>query len=191
MPIMDGIEATREIIEYEQSENLKHTPIIALTANALKGDKERFLEAGMNDYLSKPIEVKEVENVLKHYCNHMATKDIPEEEEVLIVSDEHFNIEKGCKGLHVSYSILISLVKEYLANINIDKNELIQSFEKQDFEKAKSMIHKLKGSSANLRLNILAALCKEAEQEIKKDNIPLDIIQKIEDEISLLHKRMR
>ena len=55
MPNMNGIEATKHILQYEQENNLEHTPIIALTANALKGDRERFLEAGMDEYLTKPI----------------------------------------------------------------------------------------------------------------------------------------
>jgi len=55
MPNLNGIEATKKILNIEKDRNLKHTPIIALTANALKGDRERFLEAGMDEYLTKPI----------------------------------------------------------------------------------------------------------------------------------------
>jgi signal transduction histidine kinase/DNA-binding response OmpR family regulator len=55
MPKMDGIEATESIRKKEKEENAKMTPIIALTAYAMKGDKERFLKAGMNSYISKPI----------------------------------------------------------------------------------------------------------------------------------------
>jgi response regulator RpfG family c-di-GMP phosphodiesterase len=55
MPVMDGLEATHEILEFEQEEGIKHTPIIAVTANVLKGDRERFLGAGMDEYISKPI----------------------------------------------------------------------------------------------------------------------------------------
>ncbi len=55
MPILNGIDATKKIIEYEKQENLEHTPIIAVTANALKGDRERFLSEGMDEYISKPI----------------------------------------------------------------------------------------------------------------------------------------
>ena len=57
MPKLGGIAATKEILIIEKEKDLKHTPIISLTANALKGDKERFLKAGMDDYLSKPIEL--------------------------------------------------------------------------------------------------------------------------------------
>jgi two-component system sensor histidine kinase/response regulator len=55
MPKMDGIEATGLIRKKEKEENARMTPIIALTAHAMKGDKERFLKAGMNSYISKPI----------------------------------------------------------------------------------------------------------------------------------------
>ena len=55
MPNMNGIEATKNILEYENTMKAVHTPIIALTANAIHGDRERFLEAGMDEYLTKPI----------------------------------------------------------------------------------------------------------------------------------------
>ncbi len=64
MPNMNGIEATKKIRQLESS---KEIPIIAVTANALKGDKEKFLEAGMNDYLSKPIDADKLKQILRKY----------------------------------------------------------------------------------------------------------------------------
>ena len=64
MPNMNGIIATQEILKIEKDKNLEHTQIVALTANALKGDRERFLEAGMDDYLSKPLEKDRLIEVL-------------------------------------------------------------------------------------------------------------------------------
>jgi len=62
MPVMNGVEATQAIIKkYPESER---PYIIAITANAMPGDRERFLEAGMVDYLSKPIRFKDVQDVL-------------------------------------------------------------------------------------------------------------------------------
>ncbi len=67
MPNMNGIAATQEIRRLEGEQNLKHTPIVAVTANALKGDRERFLAVGMDDYISKPIDADELETVIKKY----------------------------------------------------------------------------------------------------------------------------
>jgi len=67
MPIMGGIEATKEIISFENDNSMKHIPIVALTANALQGDKEKYLNAGMDDYVSKPIEIKDIRNILEKY----------------------------------------------------------------------------------------------------------------------------
>ena len=67
MPVMNGIEATKLILEFESKQKLSHTPIIALTANALKGAKEIFLKAGMDEYLSKPLDAKKLRTLLGTY----------------------------------------------------------------------------------------------------------------------------
>lgn len=67
MPLMDGIEATHKILEYEEQNNFPHIPIVALTANNLKGDKERLIAEGMDAFLPKPIELKKIESMLKEY----------------------------------------------------------------------------------------------------------------------------
>ena len=65
MPNMNGVEATKRIREYEQERGLDHTPVVAVTANALSGDREHFLEkAQMDEYLPKPIEVTELRRIL-------------------------------------------------------------------------------------------------------------------------------
>jgi len=69
MPVLDGIEATREILDFEEDEGIPHIPIVALTANALKGDKERFLKEGMDEYISKPLETSELLFVLNKYLH--------------------------------------------------------------------------------------------------------------------------
>jgi two-component system, sensor histidine kinase and response regulator len=64
MPVMDGIEATKEIRAKELNLG-KHVPIIAMTANAMIGDRERCLEAGMDEYLPKPVDVSKLAEVLE------------------------------------------------------------------------------------------------------------------------------
>ena len=67
MPIMDGVEATRAIREGRAGVERTEVPIIALTAYAMSGDKEKFLEAGMNDYLAKPVAMDELTKILREY----------------------------------------------------------------------------------------------------------------------------
>jgi CheY-like chemotaxis protein len=80
MPIMNGVEATQTILKYEKEKNLPHIPIVAVTANALKGDRERFLSEGMDDYVSKPINFNRLVTVLRKFCSNKQisndTKDI-------------------------------------------------------------------------------------------------------------------
>jgi PAS domain S-box-containing protein len=67
MPVMDGLTATRRIRELEQERGGLRTPIVALTAHAMSGDRERCLEAGMDDYVSKPFRISDIERVLAEW----------------------------------------------------------------------------------------------------------------------------
>jgi len=70
MPNMNGMEATK-ILREDKSYNAITTPIVAVTANALQGDREVFLNSGMNDYLTKPIDNKELDRVLSEYLQEL------------------------------------------------------------------------------------------------------------------------
>jgi len=80
MPFLDGVEATQEILEYEKEYNQPHIPIIALTANALKGDRERFLKAGLDEYTTKPLVRAEIVTLLNHFLADHLTDGSDEEE---------------------------------------------------------------------------------------------------------------
>jgi signal transduction histidine kinase/CheY-like chemotaxis protein len=76
MPVMNGIEATHAILDYEDAEGVEHVPIVALTANALKGDRERFLGEGMDEYISKPIEMSELIYILNKFLHNKSRTEI-------------------------------------------------------------------------------------------------------------------
>lgn len=85
MPVMNGVDATKAIIKYEKKNHLTHTPIVAVTTNALKGDRERYLAEGMDEYIAKPIDLNKFITVLKqfystkqieHLSNRGSEKDI-------------------------------------------------------------------------------------------------------------------
>ncbi len=75
MPVMGGMEATGSILSYERKHNKTHIPIIALTANAVSGDREKYIGAGMDGYLSKPIELDELHQLLQDYFNDRIVED--------------------------------------------------------------------------------------------------------------------
>ncbi len=75
MPVMGGMEATGKIISYERSNHKIHTPIVALTANALSGDKEKYIGAGMDSYLSKPIDLHALNHIFQEYFEDRIIQD--------------------------------------------------------------------------------------------------------------------
>jgi len=74
MPILDGIEATKKILDYEKNNNKTHIPIIALTANALKGDREKFMDAGLDEYTTKPLIRSNIVSHLKTFLSDFMIK---------------------------------------------------------------------------------------------------------------------
>jgi len=94
MPVMDGIEATHEILDYEEDEEVPHVPIVALTANALKGDRERFIGEGMDEYITKPIETSELLYILNKFLADKA-KTVTAEEKKAKRSNEKKHTKKA------------------------------------------------------------------------------------------------
>ncbi len=67
MPVMSGVESTKMILEYEEQKLLDHIPIIALTANALPGDREKYISEGMDDYTTKPLQLDKIKVLIEQY----------------------------------------------------------------------------------------------------------------------------
>ncbi len=100
MPVMDGVEALHAILDYELSSGQRHTPVVALTANALKGDRERFLDEGFDEYITKPIKGEKIEFVLnmfvgEKYNNALINKDSEEKKDI---EDEHKSDQNDIKS---------------------------------------------------------------------------------------------
>ncbi len=67
MPDMDGYTTTKYIRQYQRSNRTKRTPIIAVTAHSMKGDREKCISMGMDDYIAKPIDIKRLSAVIDHW----------------------------------------------------------------------------------------------------------------------------
>ncbi len=74
MPVLNGMEATKRIRTYESNIGLSHTPIVAITAHALLGDKERFIESGMDDYIAKPVLRKDFDIIVEKWISKKSWK---------------------------------------------------------------------------------------------------------------------
>ena len=97
MPVMDGLEATREIrrLEKEEKQKAGHVPIVAMTANAMKGDREQCLESGMDDYITKPININVINRVIgqwsavSHRQKMSAEPDLDKTPATVLVVDDN------------------------------------------------------------------------------------------------------
>ncbi len=128
MPIMDGVEATHEILDYEEDYSLPHIPIIALTAHALKGDKEKYLNEGMDEYTTKPIVRDEIIAILKKF---LADKIVDEEEYKKTKKDikkEEIVIGKAEKTAETEkFEETKNMPEEEMKDILIAKKTLLES----------------------------------------------------------------
>lgn len=149
MPEMDGIEATKKIRDMEKDSGVK-VPIIAITAHALPGDRERFIEAGMDDYLSKPLDVSKFYDVINKYTRYYADDD--EKEKVQI--DELIQKAKT------------SINKREEGKDALDVGDYLSEFIKQLGQKIEG--RKSYGEIENLAKKIKYIASEEDQLEVKK-----------------------
>ena len=156
MPVMDGIEAIKHIRLYEDMIN-KHTPVVALTANSIKGDREKYLEKGMDNYLSKPINNDELLKILNAYLNN-------EDSNIEINKDKlDVNIIIGKLGIDQEIAqILIDGFKENIVKDLDDMNEIIKN--KNDFEICQKA-HYIRNSCLNVGLDDICKLLIQLEDK--------------------------
>lgn len=104
MPIMDGVSATKKIKEYEDEIGVPHTPIVALTANALTGDRERFMGEGLDEYITKPVRKDTIYGILKMFAKPVSPKNISVESQQVHEESSH---EENAEESEVKYEIKI------------------------------------------------------------------------------------
>jgi PAS domain S-box-containing protein len=169
MPVMDGFEATQKIRQGDAGDFYQGIPIIAMTANAIKNDKENCVNAGMSDYLSKPVDPKILHEKLLIWLPEMSIEG--ETETIKDVAKNIYNQQDVCWNkeaflvrLSGNEAVLHKVVTVFL----IDTPNLISTLEdmisQQDFVQIKSIAHTLKGSCANISAIVLAGILGEIER---------------------------
>jgi len=182
MPVLNGIEATKEIRELGID-----TPIIALTANALEGDKERYLSEGMNDYISKPIELELLVEILKKYSSSSSHKN--EKEPVAIKENDNQemcdeiinNITAAQKKMNFSVAIIKKLFDSFVVSGRESIIVMQDALENDDIETIQDKAHAIRGSSLFLFFDELSELCRvlEYEEDVEYEKIILELKTKI------------
>jgi signal transduction histidine kinase/CheY-like chemotaxis protein len=119
MPFLDGMEATKEILEYEEDYNQPHLPIIALTANALKGDRERFLRAGLDEYTTKPLVRAEIVTFL----NHFLADHIVDVEDTVPANADEIQAEEKKEEQNSPEISMPTVVEEEPEKVTIEENK--------------------------------------------------------------------
>jgi signal transduction histidine kinase/CheY-like chemotaxis protein len=185
MPEMDGFETTRRIRQGEAGQNVSDITIIALTANAFQQDKENCLEAGMNDFLSKPIDMNLFERKLNHWCGHLDEEVEFSQDEEHRKSEDQNNLTifdrgsllKRVLGKENKALILVNLYLQSSAEHFDELNELVKE---QNCDKVYLVAHALSGSTANIGAEKLHSLlkqlenhCVQSELDSAKELIPL------------------
>ena len=156
---MDGYEATAKIREIEREKNTKPTPIIALTANAMLSDINDCKNAGMDDYLAKPINYEDLVEKIKHYAPDAKPESKSKQKIDCKGSDCESNLYKNSiiKAIVSELGIDEADAKELLLDFLIDFektiNEMEEQVEKKDFVSLAQAAHSIKGASGNLRIN--------------------------------------
>ena len=164
MPVMDGFAATAAIRELERVQGTK-TPIVAMTAHALKGDRERCLAAGMDEYLSKPIRSKQLAAFLETLMpqdSHPRTSSFIGKPESLPV-DSLIDWKTAMEGVDGDRNLLKSVVEVFLDESQRSLQELILAVHSQDAARVRSRGHSLKGAMLGVGAFATADLAQTLE----------------------------
>lgn len=196
MPVMDGMETLKEI----KNRNLcKGVPVIALTANAIAGVKDVYLKAGFDDYLSKPIVGKLLEEMVKKYLPpELVLKEdgreaaeqvfLPEgnTEQSLLEQLSFLDTETGMSYCCDDEEFYREMLSSYISNEKYE--DILDFYEKEDWDNYRIQVHALKSTSLSIGANEVSEQAKKLEQAAKEGDIAY--IQEHHEEVMNQYKEL-
>jgi PAS domain S-box-containing protein len=191
MPGRSGYEAASAIreIEAETSRNGSHIPIIALTAGTAKGERERCLDSGMDDYITKPVIAETIRDVLQRW--------LPEFECTSRFADigssdaERFNREQLLASIDGNLELFNTLTSIAMTTFAQGLEDITTAHSQKDMQDVKKRAHKIKGSALNMGCTILAEMAARLEEAVELDEGRVWILlQEMRDEIALIEQDM-
>ena len=204
MPIMDGYEATARIREMEAGTG-SHVPVIALTANALKGDREKALDAGMDDYLAKPFSQDDLARMIMTWAGSQEEQmawppavSRPEPEQGLAEphgDDERPHLDERMLASYrnIGGDLLVTILRGYLDNVDRWIGDLAAAFQGGEAEEVVRLAHKFKSSSGQAAAARLAAMLAVVEEEGRHGRLPADVtatVAALEAEVEVVRARL-
>jgi len=172
MPVMDGVTATLEI---RKEERFKDLPVVAMTANAMQGDRDRCLAAGMNDHVAKPIEPEDLWKALLKWVKprHSTAAEVKPQ----IKAGQYADLPSGIDGLDIANglrrvlgkkSLYLSMLRKFIAGQKSATAGILEMLEGNDRDTAERLAHTLKGASGNIGATGLQQLAEELETAIRE-----------------------
>ncbi len=186
MPIMDGYEATKMLRKRYSSKDL---PIIAMTADAVKGVEEKAIAAGMDAYITKPIVMRELFALIDRYANTSiddgAQKPTKVTMEVLPFEKLHgIDVEEGMFHTGNNTHLYMSLLQKFYTNYSNCVDQLNMYLAEAMYEDALRLAHSIKGIAANLGMKQLKDYAFELEETLKKgEDLDSLVIKRFENEL--------
>jgi signal transduction histidine kinase/CheY-like chemotaxis protein len=169
MPGMDGVETTEHVRALaKDDEYFGKLPIIALTANAISGVKETFLGSGMSDYLSKPIEISKMEDILEKWLpaekRQKYTKlDSPPKEADARIEIKGLDTKRGISMTGGSLPDYLNVLRTYCRDGYVKIDQIRETYHNKDFRKLSIYVHAMRSASASIGAQSLADMAQNIE----------------------------
>ncbi len=207
MPIMDGYEATGRIRELEAAAG-GHVPIVALTANALKGDREKALDAGMDDYLAKPFSQDDLARMIMAWVmpnqEQRRARPVPRpgpeqpavKPSVQPAADSekpHLDERMLASYRKIGGDLLTTIIRGYLDKADQWLGKLTTALRDGQVPDVVHLAHKFKSSSGQTAAARLAAMLAVVEEEARHGNLPVDVagtVAALEAEVETVRQRL-
>jgi two-component system sensor histidine kinase/response regulator len=194
-PEMDGYITTENIRHLEEKKG-GHTLIIAMTAHALKGDREKCLSAGMDDYIAKPIDINMLGLTLDSWLRNTEAKmqSIKHEDtEPAETESKSQTAIVDMDRLHTIFGDDPNAIHEFMKNFILSTIEVLKelkvALKDKDTRAAKELFHRLKGSAGNSGVTAMYEVCKDSEARVL--NSDWDAANKAFKEVNELLKRLQ
>ncbi len=189
MPVMDGLEAT-QVIRQREKQSGGHIPIVAMTAHAMKGDRERCLQAGMDDHVAKPVQRDALTRVIATLCHHCCgeANSLPP----AAATPPIFDRQAALARFEGDENFLVEIAQMFLADAPELLTQMREAITQQDLSALQRVAHRLKGAVGYLHANRTAELALQLELMGRQGQTQgvTEVFQAFEQELGCLTKEL-